>query len=249
MLPRNDEWDYAREFISVSPVLDDERRDAFLQALDTLREEQAEAERHEEEERARREEAIRRDIEEARRLRAENEAREKKRLEEERLKREAEERARKERARAAATEGDFGVDRTPTPPVLKGAMAGSSRSKPPGSQASSSGVNGGVVGRPKTPVSRRGNAAAGGGSKVVAAPTTLMSRATMVWDNLRVLVDEIAGAFQTNPYVLMRMLAFVVGLLMLLSRKKIREKIANILGASWGKVKATAGMGTKVSYI
>ncbi len=246
MLPRNNEWEYAREFISVSPVLDDERRDAFLQALDTLREEQAEAERHEEEERARREEAIRRDIEEARRLRAENEAREKKRLDEERLKREAEERARKERAKAA-TEGDFGVERTPTPPVLKGAMAGSSRSKPPGSQASSSG-NGGALGRPKTPQPRRGNAAAGG-SKVVAAPTTLMSRATMVWDNLRVLVDEIAGAFQTNPYVLMRMLAFVVGLLMLLSRKKIREKIANILGASWGKIKATAGMGTKVSYI
>ena len=244
VLPRNDEWEYAREFIHVSPVLDDERREAFLQALDTLREEQLEAERREEEERARREEAIRRDVEEARRLRAENEAREKRRLEEERVKREAEERERKDRAKAAAaaaTEGDFGVERTPTPPsAVKGG-----RSKPPGSQSSNG--NGGIA-RPRAPVPRRGNAAGGGGSSAVAAPT-LMSRASMVLDNLRVLVNEIAGAFQTNPYVLLRMLAFVIGLLMVLSRKKIRERIARVLEAGWGKVKATAGMGTKVSYI
>lgn len=67
--------------------------------------------------------------------------------------------------------------------------------------------------------------------------------------NLRVLVDEIATAFQTNPYVLMRMLAFVIGLLLLLSRKKVRERMARIIGVSWNKVKATVGMGTKVSYI
>jgi len=71
----------------------------------------------------------------------------------------------------------------------------------------------------------------------------------MVLGNLRTLVDEIAGAFQTNPYVLLRMLAFVIGLLLLLSRKKIRERIAQIVGVGWNKVKATAGMGTKVSYI
>jgi len=41
VLPQNDEWDYARDFISMSEVLDDERRDAFLQALHTLKEEKA----------------------------------------------------------------------------------------------------------------------------------------------------------------------------------------------------------------
>ncbi|KAH6850151.1 hypothetical protein B0I37DRAFT_370872 [Chaetomium sp. MPI-CAGE-AT-0009] len=256
VLPRNDEWEYAHEFISVSPVLDDERREAFLQALDTLREEQAEAGRREEEERAAREEAIRRDIEEARRLRAENEAREKKRLEEERQKRDAEarerererERERQEKAnakaKAKATEDDFGVESTmstpvsaptPTSPALK--KGGSS-----GSQASGSGG----TARPRGPLPRRGPGSRG--SNAVAAPT-LMSRASMVLGNLRTLVDEIAGAFQTNPYVLLRMLAFVAGLLMLLSRKKMRERIAKILQTSWNKVKATAGMGTKVSYI
>ncbi|KAK4123415.1 hypothetical protein N657DRAFT_463029 [Parathielavia appendiculata] len=228
VLPRNNEWGYARELISVSPVLDDERREAFLQALDTLREEQLEAERREEEERARREEAIRRDIEEARRLRAENEVRERRRLEEERAKREAEERERRERVRAAVTEGDFGVESTPTRPTAK-----SGSRLPEG------------VARERGPLPTR---RASGGGNAVAAPT-LMSKASMVLGNLRMLVDEIAGAFQTNPYVLLRMLAFIIGLLMLLSRKGIRERIARILEASWAKVKATAGMGTKVSYI
>src|SRR4051812_43837099 len=33
VLPQNGEWDYARDFITMSEVLDDERRDAFLHAL------------------------------------------------------------------------------------------------------------------------------------------------------------------------------------------------------------------------
>ncbi|KAK8160692.1 hypothetical protein BKA80DRAFT_290502 [Phyllosticta citrichinensis] len=40
VLPRNDEWDYAREFISMSEVLDDERKEAFHLALHGLKEEQ-----------------------------------------------------------------------------------------------------------------------------------------------------------------------------------------------------------------
>jgi hypothetical protein len=229
-------------------VLDDERREAFLQALDTLREEQAEAERREEDERLKREEAIRRDIEEARRLRAENEARERKRLEEERVKREGEERERVERAErevrakkaaaGAATEGDFGVEGSPAPSSV------AARSKSSGQPSSSSGARG--VAKPRGALSRRGNAA--GGGNAVAAPT-IMSRASTVLNNLQALVHEIAGAFQTNPYVLLRMLAFVIGILLLVSRKKLRERIARVIGVAWGKVKATAGMGTKVSYI
>jgi hypothetical protein len=229
-------------------VLDDERREAFLQALDTLREEQAEAERREEDERLKREEAIRRDIEEARRLRAENEARERKRLEEERVKREGEERERVERverevrakqAAAAATEGDFGVEgSSPAPPARSKVSTG-------GPSSSSSTTRGGVA-RPRGALSRRANAA--GGGNAVAAPT-IMSRASTVLNNLQALVHEIAGAFQTNPYVLLRMLAFVIGILLLVSRKKLRERIARVIGVAWGKVKATAGMGTKVSYI
>ncbi|ORY05143.1 hypothetical protein BCR34DRAFT_604587 [Clohesyomyces aquaticus] len=44
VLPRNEEWDYAREFISMSEVLDDERKEAFLLALHSLKEEKEESE-------------------------------------------------------------------------------------------------------------------------------------------------------------------------------------------------------------
>lgn len=40
VLPRNDEWEYAREFIQMNGVLDEERRQAFLIALHVLREEE-----------------------------------------------------------------------------------------------------------------------------------------------------------------------------------------------------------------
>lgn len=48
VLPRNDEWDYAREFVSMSEVLDDERKEAFLLALHSLKEEKEDAEKREE---------------------------------------------------------------------------------------------------------------------------------------------------------------------------------------------------------
>jgi hypothetical protein len=58
VLLRNNEWDYAREFIGISSVLDEERREAFLQALQSLRDEQLEAEKREREERRWQEEQL-----------------------------------------------------------------------------------------------------------------------------------------------------------------------------------------------
>jgi hypothetical protein len=48
VLPRNQEWEYARQFIQFSEVLDDDRKEAFLQALQALQEEpKLEAQREE----------------------------------------------------------------------------------------------------------------------------------------------------------------------------------------------------------
>ncbi|KAF2751281.1 hypothetical protein M011DRAFT_464009 [Sporormia fimetaria CBS 119925] len=87
VLPRNDEWDYAREFISVSEVLDDERKEAFLLALHTLKEEKEEAEIREAKLRQQQQEQMeqRRKESEARRI-------EQSRAEDERRKREEENR-------------------------------------------------------------------------------------------------------------------------------------------------------------
>lgn len=87
MLPRNDEWDYAREFIAMSEVLDDERKEAFLLALHLLKEEKEDAEKREERLRQQQQEQLeqRRRETEARRL-------EQSRAEDERRKREEENR-------------------------------------------------------------------------------------------------------------------------------------------------------------
>ncbi|KAE8154731.1 hypothetical protein BDV25DRAFT_94343 [Aspergillus avenaceus] len=44
VLPRNEEWDYASEFINMSEVLDEERKESFLQTLDELKEEKQQGE-------------------------------------------------------------------------------------------------------------------------------------------------------------------------------------------------------------
>jgi hypothetical protein len=51
VLPRNEEWDYAKEFIKLSEVLDEERRETFLQTLQALQDDknkEAEVQREQE---------------------------------------------------------------------------------------------------------------------------------------------------------------------------------------------------------
>jgi hypothetical protein len=87
VLPRNDEWDYAREFITLSEVLDDERKEAFLLALHSLQEERADAEAREEKLRQQQQEQL-----EERRREAEAKRLEQARADDERRKRQEESR-------------------------------------------------------------------------------------------------------------------------------------------------------------
>ena len=91
VLPRNEEWDTAREFIRMSNELDEERKDAFLYTLDTL-EEQARTDADREQE------LLRERDEEVARQRREADA---KRLEESRM---LEEKATAEEASQAASQ-------------------------------------------------------------------------------------------------------------------------------------------------
>jgi hypothetical protein len=219
VLIRNNEWDYAREFISVSSVLDEERRDAFLQALESLQEEQQEAERIEAEARQQDEERLRRDLEEARRLRAENEEHERRRLEE-------------DRARREGSEIDYGIENTPS-------AAGSSRGGAAKRTRAPSSASG-----PSTPKSSR--------AKPKGKPSqalTLSQRASMMVSSVAKLVEQLGASFRSNPMLLMRLVAFIVGLLLTLGKKSIRERLQRLLGNGYNKVMATAGMATKVSYI
>jgi hypothetical protein len=82
-----------------------------------------------------------------------------------------------------------------------------------------------------------------------AGPLTLTARASLVMTRLRSLIHELGASLNGNPMFVMRLLAFVAGMLLMLGHKGIRQRVQRILGVTWGKVKATAGMGTKVSYI
>ncbi|KAF5711951.1 peroxin 26 [Fusarium mundagurra] len=218
VLLRNNEWDYAREFISVSSVLDEERREAFLQALQSLHDEQQEQERLENEERQRQENELKREIEEAKRLRAENEEKERKRIEEERLKREG-------------SEVDYGIDDTAS-------HTGSARPRKARAPSSSSS-------RQSRP---RGTSQAGpkANGKAVSQAPTLTSRASMVITQLRTIIEHLGSSLNSNPMFLFKFLAFVLGLILMLSNTNIRERVKRMLAVFWSKVKGTAGMGVKV---
>ncbi|EWG44030.1 hypothetical protein FVEG_05246 [Fusarium verticillioides 7600] len=221
VLLRNNEWDYAREFISVSSVLDEERREAFLQALQSLHDEQQEQERLENEERQRQENELKREIEEAKRLRAENEEKERKRIEEERLKREG-------------SEVDYGIDDTAS-------HTGSTRPRKARAPSSSS----------SRQSRSRGTNQAGpkANGKAVSQAPTLTSRASVVITQLRTIIEHLGSSLNSNPMFLFKFLAFVMGLILMLSNTNIRERVKRMMAVFWSKVKGTAGMGVKVSYI
>ncbi|KAF1812498.1 hypothetical protein P152DRAFT_449235 [Eremomyces bilateralis CBS 781.70] len=100
VLPRNGEWEYSREFIMMSEVLDDERKEAFLAALHSLKEEREQAEERERELEQSREEEM-----EARRRETEKEAdEERKRLQQ--LEKDEQRRRQDEKRRRAPVQPD-----------------------------------------------------------------------------------------------------------------------------------------------
>ncbi|KAH6664873.1 peroxin 26 [Halenospora varia] len=222
VLLRNNEWDYAREFITISSVLDEERREAFLQALQSLQDEQHESEKREREERLYQEEQLKKDIEDARRRRVENEERERRREDEERKRREG-------------SEVDYGVEES------RPGTARSVGGKAPSIKSSSSST------RKPTPSQKTSHSpTARPPTRKPAPPSTMISRAANIITNIKKLIMEgMIGGFRTKPMFLLQMLAFLVGFLVLFSRNGVRERVKK----AWEKVLKTAGMGVKVSYI
>ena len=214
VLLRNNEWDYAREFISISSVLDEERREAFLQALQSLRDEQIEAEKREREERRWQEEQL----QDARRRREERE---------------------REREREEGSEVDYGVEDSRPSTARSGKAASVSSSitpkatpppqpnPKPNSKATSPPIR-------KTPATPK------------RLPPTLISRASTIFKNVRkVLTEDVLAACKTRPLFLLQMLAFIIGIVVLMGRRDVKERVKRM----WGRVRETVGMGVKVSYI
>jgi hypothetical protein len=227
VLLRNNEWDYAREFISISEVLDDERREAFLQALQSLQDEQNEVARREREVQKREEEQLQRDIEDARRRRVENEERE----------RQLQQELERGSTKTASSEVDYGIENSPP---YTGSANSSTKARSAKGSSKPSRSNGATVSHASRPSVS---------NTKPAPPASFIKRAGAIIANLRKLLETMAESFKGNPMILLRLLAFIVAILLVLSRRDIKARIKKIMGNGWGKVKATAGMGVKVSYI
>lgn len=86
-------------------------------------------------------------------------------------------------------------------------------------------------------------------SKAITPRPTYSQKALTLLLNLRRVLTNISSSLATNPMVLLRTLAFIVGVLTVLGRRDIREKVRRVVGRGWGRVVETAGMGVKVSYL
>lgn len=165
---------------------------------------------------------MQKDIEDARRRRMENEERERRREEEGQLERE------RKKGSVAGSEVDYGVDET---------RPGSSRSK----SSNTAKPTPKKKLPPTSPTARPPPARK--------LPPSILTRASNVITNLRKLVSEMVVHFKTRPLFLLQFLAFIIGLVVVLGRRDVKERLNRVLGGAWGRVKSTAGMGVKVSYI
>lgn len=226
VLPCNGEWDYAMEFIGMSEVLDEERREVFLQTLQGLREEKNRDGERDAQIQRERDEELARDRMEAERRRAEEAKRE-----EERSQRQKEGKGHKR----AGSEVDYGIESS-HPNDL-------SKPRPTkGGNKSAKATHSNRAQLPPTPHSPRA-------AKIAAGASSVYNRASHIIAALQRLVRGMAQSMSANPMVLLRTVLFLMGLILAFSRRDVRDRIRRITGAGWDKMRGTVGMGVKVSYI
>ena len=223
VLPRNSEWEYAREFIMMSEVLDDERKEAFLQALHGLKEEQQESAQREKELQKQQQEQL----EQQRRIQEEQRQAEARRAEEEARRREE---ARKYPHRPPDTSSTAGANGVP-PKSSPSSSQGNTR--PEGSRASRAAQS-------KKELTRH---------RPQPPPKTLYKRAAALFASLQTLLVNTAQSLSSNPMALMRVVLFLLMFALAFGRRDIRERVQRMLRNAWEKVRGTVGMGVKVSYI
>jgi hypothetical protein len=225
VLPRNGEWDYAREFINMSEVLDDERKETFLLALHGLREEQQNS-------------AIR----EAELQREQQEQLVKQRQQEEKQQIEAQ-LAEQERRRQEAGLGHptRSSDDTSNHEYLNGydPISGSplnSSNRPKNILHSAKSASSAHLRPPRS-------------KKAVRPPPGFFERASSVMSAMQTVLFSTTQSLRSNPLILLRVLLFIMAFAMAFGRKDVRERLKRLFAQVWEKLRRTVGMGVKVSYI
>ncbi|KAK3067798.1 hypothetical protein LTR53_015109 [Teratosphaeriaceae sp. CCFEE 6253] len=219
VLPANEEWEYARQFIELNESLDEERREAFMQALEELRGEKDGSAAKERELAERRD----RETDEQRR---EEEARtaEQARLDDE--KRKVEEKQNKAKASSIKTDGSVALSHQP---------------------ASSSGKTPTPAHDPPKPssITRSPSKAQKKPPAPAPPPANLYRRASSVLHNIQTMVLQ-TGRSMTGGAQAFRYLMFTLAFLAVMARRDVRMRVRRAMEEGWGKVKRTVGMGVKV---
>ncbi|EXJ61560.1 hypothetical protein A1O7_01988 [Cladophialophora yegresii CBS 114405] len=247
VLPRNSEWDYARSFIQNSDILDEERRDAFLQTLEELQD----VTRRESIDMGDGQEDVFEDTEEHP-------------AEETPTSPEQKSQSSKTTSKHQRTssEVDYGIERahpnggthanaplkpekpstqpiaspkipqptvTPKSPPATAATPTRAHLSPPAQT-------------PRRPAQRKP-------SKSTSSQNTLAAQARALFQALSNLARNMATTLQKNPTAMLRFLLFVLMFVVVAGQKHIREKAKRVVGRAWEKLRGTMGMGVKVSYI
>lgn len=221
VLPRNEEWDYARAFINGSDILDEERRELFLQTLQEIQDVQADEAKAEELEQLR-----------------EDELQRQRDLESERVANGADRRNLEVKPsgahRRTGSEVDYGIetggnssDATNGKPLSNKPVVSSKQTSKPAATRRS---------RPsQKPPSRQTKALLDQARKLLYA----------LWNSLANTIGSLSG----NSATIVKTLVFLVSVMMLFGRQEVRDRTKRMLNSGWEKLVQTGKMGGKVSYI
>jgi hypothetical protein len=251
VLPKNEEWDYAKSFISNSDILDEDRREAFMTTLQELQEAKDHESLLEDEDNTyqhERADEVQRQQDTAATKEAENAV----------INGTSSEHQAGSHRRSNS-EVDYGIEKshpittaasipnangtlplpipTPTPtPTSK------AKSPTPPSRTS-----------PRSQLSPPQHTPNPKDRRVRRTPqaksSDMLSQARNLFRALQNLAVNMAGALTKNPTVLFQMLIFVLAFIVAFSRRDIRERARRVVGSGWEKIRGTVGMGVKVSYI
>ncbi|KAL8789023.1 MAG: hypothetical protein Q9195_007043 [Heterodermia aff. obscurata] len=220
VLPRNEEWDYAQDFIKMSETLDEDTRDSFLQSLDELRQDGETTPIGR---------AISPDDEDGidqqlQQLEPRHEIETADHPEKQDCIDDSEatlKTPRRSHHQRTHSEHDYGIE----PPKTQSSPKNHAHTPSQSKTAHSPTING----RKKPSSSSPG----------------VYKRTATIMLNLQHLLTKMTHSLSKNPMALLRFVFFVLGLIVALSRRDVKERIAR----GWEKVRQTIGMGVKVSYI
>ena len=220
VLPQNNEWEYARDFLTRSELLSEDIKGEMLQCLEALETENSSSD------------GIHENTEQPAEGLTEQEPQPIAGITAgQMLYTTYEEQPSK--GRRSQSENDYGIDNpksaaaVPKPksaspqPIIRSSRAPQSKSSRPST----------------TKASRR------------PPSTSVYGRGINAISTIRGITSKLAEQLAQNPMALLRFLLFLVGLITAFSRRDVKDKVGRLTRAGWEKVKQTIGMGVKSSYI